>query len=267
MKDVSQDTREGRIHLIGAGPGDPELLTLRALRLIQAADVVVFDRLVSPEVMALVPPATPRFDVGKMPDCHKVPQGDINALIVRLARQGLVVARLKGGDPLIFGRGGEEADACRAAGIAWDITPGITSAQGAAAATRVPLTYRGLATGFRVVTGHRAANARLDLDWASLASADTTLVVYMGTAQIGEVARQLIAHGLAAGTPVLAVACATTPRERRLASSLADVAANSAAAGLAAPVLFIIGPVAALGDTAVAAVVRQSAEAAVGENA
>ncbi len=235
------------VHLIGAGPGDPDLLTLRALRLIQTADVVVHDRLVSPEIMALVPPDTPRLDVGKLPDFHKVPQAEINALLVRLARAGQVVARLKGGDPLIFGRGSEEAEAIRAAGLPCAYVPGITSAQGAACSTGVPLTHRGLASGVRYVTGHRARNAALDLDWPSLASADTTLVVYMGVATMGSIAARLMAEGLPATLPVLAVASATTPRERRLRSSLGQIAA--ACQGVfepGQPVLFLIGKVAGL---------------------
>ncbi len=170
MKDLSQSPQTGRVMLIGAGPGDPDLLTLKALRAIQSADVVVHDRLVSPEILDLVPAGTRRIDVGKLPKFHKVPQEAINALLVDLAREGLAVARLKGGDPLIFGRGSEEAEACRAAGVPVAYIPGITSAQGAAASTGVPLTHRGLATSVRYVTGHRAKDAALDLDWASLAS-------------------------------------------------------------------------------------------------
>jgi uroporphyrin-III C-methyltransferase len=250
MKDMSRDDCPGpcpgHVHLIGAGPGDPDLLTLRALRLIQSADVVVHDRLVSPEIMALVPAGTPRVDVGKLPKFHKVPQADINALLVRLARDGLTVARLKGGDPLIFGRGSEEAEACRVADVACSYVPGITSAQGAAASTGVPLTHRGLATSVRYVTGHRAKDAALDLDWASLADEETTLVVYMGVANIGEIATQLMRHGLPYDLPVLAVASANTPRETRLLSTLGQVAGDMARAAPELPVLFIIGHVAGL---------------------
>ena len=241
-----QTPRCGKVHLIGAGPGDPELLTLRALRAIESADVIVFDRLVSAEIMALVPKATRRIDVGKAPHFHAVPQEEIDALLVDLAVQGLNVARLKGGDPLIFGRGGEEALALRAAGIEVCCIPGITAAQGAAAAAGVPLTHRGLASGVRYVTGHRARDMALDLDWASLASEETTLVVYMGAASIAEIANQLMAHGLPQSIPVLAVAHATTPREMRLVSTLSDIAADTALAGLEAPVLFIIGHVVSL---------------------
>ena len=253
MNDLSQDFLPGCVHLIGAGPGDPDLLTRRAARLMVEADVVVYDRLVSPEIMALIPPHVRRIDVGKLPKAHKVPQDGINALLIDLARQGLRVARVKGGDPLIFGRGSEEAGACRAAGIACDYTPGITSAQGAACSTGVPLTHRGLATGVRYVTGHRARDGALDLDWASLASAETTLVVYMGVANIAEISARLCAAGLAAETPVLAVASATTPRETRVLSDLAGIAAAVAGAQAESPVLFIIGRVVALYEPAILA--------------
>lgn len=253
MKDLSRGTAEGMVHLIGAGPGDPDLLTLRALRLMRTADVVVYDRLVSPEIMALIPSGVQRIDVGKLPKQHKLPQDGINALLISLAQKGLQVARVKGGDPLIFGRGSEEAEACRAAGVACDYTPGITSAQGAACSTGVPLTHRGLATGVRYVTGHRARDGALDLDWASLASGDTTLVVYMGVANIAEIARQLQAHGLPGDCPVLAVASATTPRESRVLSSLSAIAADMAEAQPEIPVLFIIGRVVSLYEPALLA--------------
>ena len=246
MKDLSRPFLPGHVHLIGAGPGDPELLTLRALRLIQTVDVVVHDRLVSPEIMALVPAGTRRVDVGKLPKFHKVPQEAINALLIDLAREGLRVARLKGGDPLIFGRGSEEAEACRAARVAVSYVPGITSAQGASASTGVPLTHRGLATGVRYVTGHRARDAALELDWASLASEETTLVVYMGAGNIAEIALQLMRHGLSPALPVLAVSNATTPRETRLLSSLGQIGTDVASARPEAPVLFVIGRVAGL---------------------
>ena len=248
-----RDFSPGRVFLIGAGPGDPELLTLKAVRLIQEADVVVHDRLVSDEIMALIPAGVRRIDVGKMAGHHKLPQTEINALLVELARDGQTVARLKGGDPLIFGRGSEEAAVLRAAGIPVEYVPGITAAQGAAASTGVPLTHRGLATGVRYVTGHRAKDARLDLDWTSLASQDTTLVVYMGVANIAEIAFQLMRHGMPASLPVLAVASATTRREQRILSTLGSVAADVAATTPEAPVLFVIGRVVALYDEIVLA--------------
>lgn len=241
----------GMVYLIGAGPGDPDLLTLRALRLLQSAEVVVHDRLVSPEILALIPAHARRIAVGKSSGFHPVPQDRINALLVELGGAGLTVARLKGGDPTIFGRGGEEAGALAAAGIAWQYVPGITAAQGAAASAGLPLTYRGLATGLRYVTGHRARDAELDLDWDSLADPDTTLVVYMGAASIAEIAAQLLARGMPADLPVLAVSQASTPRERRLLATLADIDTHLREDFLAAPVLFIIGRVAALGASGV----------------
>lgn len=241
-----RDFSPGRVFLIGAGPGDPDLMTLKAVRLLQSADVVVHDRLVSDGIMAMIPAGVRLIDVGKMAGHHKLAQDKINALLVELARDGHQVARLKGGDPLIFGRGSEEAEVLRAAGIPVEYVPGITAAQGAAAATGVPLTHRGIATGVRYVTGHRAKDARLDLDWASLASADTTLVVYMGAANIAEIAFQLMRHGLPASLPVLAVAGATTPEEERILSTLGSVAADVATGAPEAPVLFIIGRVVAL---------------------
>lgn len=236
----------GRVHLIGAGPGDPELLTLRALRLLQSADVVVHDRLVSDEVMACVPARTRRVAVGKASGFHPVPQDRINAILIELAGAGLTVARLKGGDPVIFGRGGEEFEALAAAGIACDYVPGITAAQGVAASAAMPLTHRGLATGLRFVTGHRARNAELDLDWASLADPQTTLVVYMGALNMARIAARLIAEGMPPDLPVLAVSQATTAQERRLHAPLSGIGAALAADPMPAPVLFVIGHVAAL---------------------
>lgn len=246
MKDTSRTHLPGKVFLIGSGPGDPDLLTVKALRLIQTCDVVVFDRLVSPEIMALIPASTRKIDVGKLPQCHKLSQDEINALLVKLARQGLQVARLKGGDPLIFGRGSEEAAELRTAGFAIEYVPGITAAQGAAASTGVALTHRGLATGVRYVTGHRARDAALDLDWASLATEQTTLVVYMGVSNIAEISAQLIRHGMPQDLPVLAIACATTPREQRMTGQLDDIAAKAAALPTGVPVLFIIGHVVSL---------------------
>lgn len=239
-------TLPGTVFLIGAGPGDPELLTLKALNVLKRADVVVHDRLVSREILALLPSTVRTISVGKEAGFHSVPQERINGILVELALKGLCVARLKGGDPLIFGRGSEEAEALADHGIPVRYIPGITAAQGAAAATGVPLTHRGLATSVRYVTGHRAANARLDLDWDSLANVDTTLVIYMGAANMAEIAHELISRGMPASTPVLAIASATTPREDRLLSTLDAVGTAALRAGLTAPVLFIVGQVVSL---------------------
>lgn len=229
-------TPAGHVHLIGAGPGDPDLLTLRALRLLQEAQVVVYDRLVDPRIVAMAPEGARMIPVGKSPKCHPVPQDRINRILLDEARAGHVVARLKGGDPMIFGRGSEEAAFLMAHGVRVDYAPGITAAQGASSATGVPLTHRGLATGVQYVTGHRQAGQVLDLDWKRLADPDTTLVVYMGVANIGQIAIGLMTENLPA----------TTPGERRLLSRLDRIAADARAEALEAPTLFIIGKVVSL---------------------
>ncbi len=246
-------TRPGRVLLVGAGPGDPELLTLRAVRALARAAIVVHDRLVSDAVLALAPPTARLIDVGKKPHSHPVPQERINAILIDLARKGQEIVRLKGGDPFIFGRGGEEVLALRAAGIDVQVVPGITAAQAAAASAGVPLTQRGMVTGLRFVTGHCRAGAELDLDWAGLADPETTLVVYMGASSIASISRHLMANGLSGDMPVLAVAAAATPSERRLVTRLDSVAAALSEAGLGPPVVFIIGRVASLGRDDVAA--------------
>lgn len=238
--------RLGRVFLVGAGPGDPELLTLKAAGLIGRAEAVVYDRLVSPEVLALASPRARLISVGKAPKRHPVPQHEINQILVDLAGQGLSVVRLKGGDPFIFGRGSEEMECLRAAGIPVEVVPGITAAQGCAAATGVPLTHRGLATGVRYVTGHCRADLPLDLDWAGLACPETTLVVYMGAATIAEISANLSAHGMPGDMPVLVVSNGTTPREHRLVTRLDKVSGDVALARLDGPVLFVVGRVVSL---------------------
>src|SRR5262245_4880226 len=236
----------GKVYLVGAGPGDPELLTLKALRAIGEADVVVYDRLVSDRILKTIGDGVAQINVGKQADFHPVPQAEINDILIRLGRAGRTVVRLKGGDPFIFGSGCEEAAELEAAGIPYEVIPGVTAAQGCAAAARIPLTHRGLATGVRYVTGHRKANEPLDLDWASLADPDTTLVVYMGLSNIEEIVDQLVAHGLAMTTPVLAVCQGTTDREQRLCTRLAMLPVAAREAAFSGPVLFIIGRVAGL---------------------
>lgn len=238
----------GRVFLVGAGPGDPDLLTLKALRLLAAAEVVVFDRLVSNEILALANPKARMIPVGKEPKRHPVPQSAINGILIEHARAGRNVVRLKGGDPFIFGRGSEEALALKSAGIASEIVPGITAAQGCAASLGVPLTHRGLATGVRYITGHCKQDEPLQFDWEGLANIDTTLVIYMGVANIAEIASRLISAGLPQTTPVLAVNNATTSKERTLRADLSTIAAETALADFDGPVLFIIGEVVSLYD-------------------
>ena len=239
-------TQPGKVFLIGAGPGAPDLMTLRALHMLEAADVVVYDRLVSADIIAFAPSDAKMVPVGKSPQCHPVTQDRINAILLDEARAGRIVARLKGGDPLIFGRGSEEAAYLADHGISTEYAPGITAAQGASCVTGVPLTHRGLATGVQYVTGHRQADTVLDLDWKRLANPDTTLVVYMGVANIGQIAIGLMTEGLSESTPVMAVAQATTPDETRLVSRLDRIAHDIRDAEMSAPVLFIIGKVVSL---------------------
>ena len=237
------------VHLVGAGPGDPELLTVKAQRLLREAEVVVYDRLVSAAVLELAPPGAMRVDVGKRRGCHSLSQDEINALLVKLARAGRRVVRLKGGDPFVFGRGSEEADHLARHGVPFAVVPGITAAAGCAASAGIPLTHRGVASGVRFVTGHCRENRELDLNWASLADPDTTLVVYMGLANLARIAERLIAAGLPAETPAVAIAAGTTPTERLCRASLAELPAKAAQAELGAPVLVIVGRVVALAET------------------
>lgn len=246
MSGASTKARTGVVRLVGAGPGDPELLTVKAAKAIASADVIVFDRLVSNAILDLVPPGVRRIDVGKSAGRHPVPQEAINELLVALAQAGHEVVRLKGGDPFLFGRGGEEALALRAAGIPLEVIPGISSAQGCAAALGVPLTHRTLASGVRFVTGHARAGAELALDWDGLADPETTLVVYMGLAGIAGIAVRLIAAGRGSETPVLAVSRGTLPEQRVVATSLARLAQGADCLHLESPTLFIVGEVARL---------------------
>lgn len=238
----------GKVILVGAGPGDPDLLTVKAAKAIAAAEVIVYDRLVSPEILAMAPQGAARINVGKQPKQHPVPQGEINQLLVRLAKSGRNVVRLKGGDPFIFGRGSEEALELQSHGIDYSVIPGITSAQGCAASLRVPLTHRGLATSVRYVTGHCREDRDLDLDWSGLADAQTTLVIYMGLANISEISAKLMKAGREPSTPVLAVNNATQANERRLKSTLGAIAGEAAAARFDGPVLFVVGEVTSLYD-------------------
>lgn len=239
----------GHVFLVGAGPGDPDLLTLRAYRLLQSGDALVYDRLVSQEILDIVPAGATRIDVGKQPRNHPVSQEEINEILINLARAGRRVVRLKGGDPLMFGRGGEEALALSAAGVPFEIVPGISSAQGVSSSVMVPLTHRGIASGVRYLTGHCRAGAELDFDWEGLADKQTTLVVYMGLVNVAEIARQLEAHGRDPLTPVMAVSNTTRPDEIHLVSTLGKIADDVNRAGLKPPTLFIIGEVVGLAAT------------------
>lgn len=238
------------VHLVGAGPGDPDLLTLKALRVLQAAEVVVYDKLVSEAILALIPIGATRIFAGKVARNHHMPQAEINALLVSLARSGRRIVRLKGGDPFLFGRGGEEAEALARSGLSFVIVPGVTSASGCTAYAGIPLTHRGLAHGVRFVTGHtQDEDGGLDLNWASLADPDTTLVVYMGRINVGLIAERLIAHGLAAETPAAAIIDGTRPDQETILTTLSALPHRLEALSRAAPTLLVIGRVVALAET------------------
>ncbi|QUD88740.1 uroporphyrinogen-III C-methyltransferase [Phenylobacterium montanum] len=238
--------KAGVVWLVGAGPGDPELLTVKALRLLQGADVVVHDRLTPQPILDLAGPSARLIDVGKRKSRHTLPQDDINRLLVALAREGLKVVRLKGGDPFLFGRGGEEMLACREAGIEVHVVPGVSAALAASADIGAPLTHRGLAQAVTFVTGHAAGDADPDLDWAALARANQTVAIYMGLTKAGRIAARLIAAGRAPSTPVAIVEAASQPDERRRVTTLAEL--EACVADLDGPALLIVGEVAALAD-------------------
>ncbi len=234
----------GRVWLVGAGPGDPELLTLKAARVLRSAEVVIHDGLVSEAVLDLIPAGARRICVAKRKSRHSYGQEEINRLIVGLALDGLEVVRLKGGDPFIFGRGGEELEACRAASVPCEVVPGVTAAFAAAASAGAPLTHRGAAQAVSFVTGHGEAGSLPDLDWAYLARPNHTVVIYMGLTVAADIAARLIAAGRAPSTPALIVANASLPEERRVKTSLANLPA--AAAELSGAALLVVGEAMAL---------------------
>lgn len=231
----------GIVYLVGAGPGDPELLTLKALRLIEAAGVVVYDRLVSPQILALIPETVARVDVGKRPGSHPVPQKSINEILLKLARSGQKVVRLKGGDPMIFGRGGEEAAMLASHGIIVETVPGITAAQGCAASLNLPLTHRDVSQSLIYLTGHTVKNMVPDMNWRHLTKENNTLVIYMGAAKISEITDNLIANGLAAKTPALAICNGTLNKQAQVMSTVSALAADTKAANFEGPILFVLG--------------------------
>jgi uroporphyrin-III C-methyltransferase/precorrin-2 dehydrogenase/sirohydrochlorin ferrochelatase/uroporphyrin-III C-methyltransferase len=223
-------------------------MTLKALRLLQQADVVVFDRLVSPEILDLIPHGVGQISVGKSPGKHCVPQDQINEIIVSLALAGRRVVRLKGGDPFIFGRGGEEALELRRHGICFEIVPGVTAAAGCSSYSGIPLTHRGFNNGVRFITGHAKNNEHLSVDWSKIADPDCTLVIYMGLGNLESICSELVRAGLPASTPAAAIHDGSTPRQQKVIASLADLADAVASAGLESPVTTIVGRVVSLSD-------------------
>ena len=251
----------GHVWLVGAGPGDPELLTIKALKALQAAEVVVHDGLVSDEILDLAPASARRISVAKRKSRHSYSQDEINRMLVAFALDGLTVVRLKGGDPFIFGRGGEELEACRDAGVDCHVVPGVTAALAASASAGAPLTHRGSAQAVTFVTGHAAKGGEPDLDWDSLAKANQTVVIYMGLSMAAPIAARLMAAGRAGSTPALIVENASRAAERRLKTTLAGLA--EAAANLNGPALLIVGEAMALaregdGRTQVETLIREA---------
>ena len=246
MSEFSQNRRsqpgQGIVHIVGAGPGDPDLLTIRALKVLRQADVVIHDRLIGPRILDFARPGATHIYVGKAKADHSRPQGEINALMAAHAAAGRRVVRLKGGDPFVFGRGGEEMNYLLSRGIAVEIVPGITAATGCAAFAGIPLTHRDHATAVTFISGH-SKDGEPDLDWAGLAGGRQTLVVYMGVSTAGTVARRLIGNGMAAATPVAVIENGTLPTQKTVTGTLLKLEQLIEANRITGPALIIIGDV------------------------
>jgi uroporphyrin-III C-methyltransferase/precorrin-2 dehydrogenase/sirohydrochlorin ferrochelatase len=245
MRELSAETataERGEAWIVGAGPGDPELITLRGSRLLQTADVVLHDRLVANELLQLARRDADLICVGKQADGPSTPQADINAMLIDLVQRGKRVCRLKGGDPFLFGRGGEEIDALSSAGLPYQVVPGISAANGCAAGAGIPLTHRDVSGAVTFVTGHRSAEHG-DSDWERLAAYRHTLVVYMGSGQLEHICRQLMHYGRAHHTPAALIENGTTEQQRVLGGTLDDIAILAATAQIHSPALLIVGEV------------------------
>ena len=236
------------VYLVGAGPGDPDLLTVKALRLIQNADVIIYDRLVADPILDLIPAHVKRVFAGKAANKHFMAQEDINALLVELAQTNSIVVRLKGGDPFIFGRGGEEAEHLIENNVSFEVIPGISASIGCSAYAGIPLTHRDWAQSVRFVTGHSQAGKELDLNWDSLADPQTTLVVYMGTVNAQIISEKLIDAGLPASTPVAIINNGTRPDQKVIQTSLDGMPGIIIENGIRGATLLVIGQVAGLAN-------------------
>lgn len=233
----------GEVALVGSGPGDAELLTIRAMRFIEQAEIAIYDRLVSEEILALLPEDCERFYVGKEQAKHCVPQDKINQILVEQAKLGKRVLRLKGGDPFIFGRGGEEAEYMLERGVSCHICPGITAASGCTTYAGIPLTHRGVAQGCTFITGHIQNNGQLNLPWSSLSCASQTVVFYMGINTLPKIAEELIAHGRDANTPAALIRKGTQPEQQTFRGTIGSLAALVAEHNITPPTLIVIGDV------------------------
>ena len=239
---------KGFVSLVGAGPGDADLLTIKALKLLRSADVVIYDRLVSADILELIPTGVSRISVAKSPGKHCVPQDQINEIIVNLAKSGRRIVRLKGGDPYMFGRGGEEVLALKQHNIAFEVVPGITAAAGCSAYSGIPLTHRGMSRRVQFITAHFNNDEPVDLNWHSIADPDSTLVIYMGLANLPLVIQSLIEAGLPASTPAAAVQNGTTDAQQRVIATLDQLNDAVHEREMKAPVMIIIGEVVSLAD-------------------
>jgi uroporphyrin-III C-methyltransferase len=239
----------GKVYLVGAGPGDPDLITLKGLHCLWKADVVVYDRLISPSLLDEAPVQAERVFVGKEAGCHSIKQEDINALLIKHARQGRLVVRLKGGDPFIFGRGGEEALALAKARIPFEIVPGVSSALAVPAYGGIPVTHRNYASSVTIVTGHEdSTHTSTSVDWETLASLDGTLVILMGVTTLPYITQRLLDGGLHPDTPVAVIQHGTVPQQRVITDTLINIAEHAKTAGIKSPAVVVIGAVVALSD-------------------
>lgn len=238
----------GKVYLVGAGPGDPELITVRGLNVLRQATVVLHDRLVHPQLLQEAPSTAHQLYVGKEEHLHCVPQGQINQLLVAYAQRGECVVRLKGGDPFVFGRGGEEAEALAAAGVPFEIVPGVSSAIAAPAYAGIPLTHRRYASSFAVITGHEENGHDTTHDWAKLATAVDTLVVLMGLKTLPHIVAQLLVHGRAPETPVALVRWGTRSEQETITGTLRDIVHKATESKFSSPAVTIIGDVVTLRD-------------------
>ncbi|WP_274362603.1 uroporphyrinogen-III C-methyltransferase [Paenibacillus thermotolerans] len=246
---MNDGERKGKVYLVGAGPGDPKLITVRGLEAVKKADVIVYDRLASPKLLLHMKPGAEKVFVGKLPDKHMMKQEDINRLLVRLAEEGKTVARLKGGDPSVFGRVGEEAETLAAAGIEFEIIPGITSSIAVPAYAGIPVTHRDFTSSFSIVTGHEYPNKTYNrVDWDHLAKASGTLIFLMGVANIGNITAELISGGMKQSTPVALIRWGTWMEQETLTGSLSDIADKVKSSGFSSPAVIIVGDVVKLRD-------------------